>query len=244
MRRIIILLIVIATAFTSCLKESDNYTTVYFNESPGAVYDFPKGDSSQYLIHSLNYNVFLKPDVFPDSLKVNGMQILFTGTTYDESVQFTYTDTASDELKTALIKVVHLQTAKRAQQDMKVTYGTSFGECIGYCSETMTLSRGQLDFLYESLNTDTLPDIDCSMNFPVDSTNMVLDFVSKPLFYYMESVYGCPDCNDGGEEWVSIEDEYYYKKIRFEYMNEPEELTKLVTILRRFASYSECKPTL
>ena len=238
-------MVVLVIVLTSCLKESDNYSTIYYTESPGTVYDFPKGDSSQYLIQSLgNYNIFLKPDVFPDSLKTDGMQILFSGVTYDEYEQFEYTDTSSDELKTALIKVIHLESAERAQQDMKVTYGTSFGECIGYCSTTMTLTRGQLDFLYESLNTDTLSDIDCSMHFSVDSTNMVLDFISKPMFYYMPSVNGCPDCADGGAEWISVEDDYFYKKVKFEYMNEPEELTDLLTILRRFASYSECKPEL
>ncbi|MFB6317514.1 hypothetical protein [Saccharicrinis sp. FJH54] len=244
MRRIIISLAIVLVGLTSCLKEGDNYTTFNFIDSPGAVYDFPKGDSSQYLIQSLNYNIFLKPDVFPDSLKKDGLQIIFTGTTYDEFEDFEYTDTTSDEIKSVRIKVLHLQTAERSQQNMKVKYGTSFGECLGYCSSTMTLTRGQLDFLYESLNTDTLPDIDCSMRIPADSTNKVLDYVSKPLFYYMESVYGCPDCADGGTEWISIEDNYFYKKIKFEYMNEPEQLTGLVNILRRFASYSECNPAL
>lgn len=246
MKKLFILTLIILPGMflTSCLKEGENQNVYYFDGTPAVVYDVPKGDSSQYLLHSLLYNVLFLPDMLPDSLSKDGMQIKFSGVTYGEYKQIEYTDSTSDEeLKTALIQILELSSAEKAQQNMVVRYGTSFGECIGYCVRTMELSKGQLKYFYESTDTVDMPELECDKKFPVDSTNLILDFVNKPVLYEMYSVYGCPDCADGGAEWIEVEHSGFYRKITFEYMNEPEELTDMVTILRRFAGYSDCLPT-
>lgn len=33
----------------------------------------------------------------------------------------------------------------------------------------------------------------------------------------LDSIYGCPDCADGGAEWIEIQDDQQIKKVTFEY---------------------------
>lgn len=226
---------------TSCLDTEGNQSVFSFSNSPASVFDFPKGDTSQYLLYSTRYNIWFLPDMLPDSLKADGIQILFSGVTYDEYEQVVYSDPESAELKTALIQTLKITSAKTYQQDMIVRYGTSFGECLGYCEKSLTLSDGKIEFLYESTDT-ALQDVSCDLNISSDSTNKVLNFVNIPVINEMNTFYGCPDCDDGGAEWIEIEFQGIPKKITFEYMNEPEEITNIVDVLRRFATYSDCTP--
>jgi len=73
-----------------------------------------------------------------------------------------------------------------------IAYGTSFGECQGYCNQNMKV-------------------------YPQVATLRR---------------YGCPDCADGGAEWVEISFDTLKHRVTFEFLNEPEELTPIVSALR------------
>ena len=48
----------------------------------------------------------------------------------------------------------------------------------------------------------------------------------------MDSVYGCPDCADGGAEWVEVENAGTRKRVTFEASKAPKQLRAAVTELR------------
>ena len=58
-----------------------------------------------------------------------------------------------------------------------------------------------------------------------------MDFV---VFRNLEEVIGCPDCADGGAEWIEITTKDLNHKVTFEYNNEPEEMQDYIEILREF----------
>ncbi len=114
-----------------------------------------------------------------------------------------------------------------------ISYGTSFGECLGYCNQYMKVYP-QLSTLkrYGWEESGELPEIHCSM--PLESYEFISlkDSVDVGNFFAMDERYGCPDCADGGAEWVEISFDTLKHRVTFEFLNEPEELTPIVTALR------------
>jgi hypothetical protein len=79
----------------------------------------------------------------------------------------------------------------------------------------------QSEVFEESLNADALSAIAKELDFRVINA--------------MNEVYGCPDCADGGSEWIEIRNEEgteHTKRVTFEYGKAPKEIEKLVNLLR------------
>jgi hypothetical protein len=114
--------------------------------------------------------------------------------------------------------------------------GQSFGFCVGKCFSEISIkgkivtllvketsSKGNSNIKNEYTFTDQLTDAQ------VSELNKVFDlakFNSKP------ETIGCPDCADGGAEWISIEKGESVKKVTFEYGKDVPQLEKLVILLR------------
>ena len=103
----------------------------------------------------------------------------------------------------------------------QIKYGTSFGECIGYCKHEMVLKSGNLTFNFISWSDTLQPIIRTDTLKVVDWDSIKSDFGIKDFFELPETI-GCPDCADGGAEWLEIQllngDKH---KVTFEYYHEP-----------------------
>tara|TARA_R110000868_G_scaffold303534_2_gene564030 strand:- start:9188 stop:9652 length:465 start_codon:yes stop_codon:yes gene_type:complete len=111
-------------------------------------------------------------------------------------------------------------------------YGTSFGMCVGYCTNSMLLRSGTVTYSRSGWNNQVTP-IKCTENMTQISWESFKKIVDLNEFFSLPEVIGCPDCADGGAEWVEIEN-FSGKKYRvtFEYGNAPEELEDVVSALR------------
>jgi hypothetical protein len=57
--------------------------------------------------------------------------------------------------------------------------------------------------------------------------------IDTQKFFDLNDVYGCPDCADGGSEWIEIiTDDDKSKKVTFEYGKTVPEIEKLIKLLR------------
>lgn len=113
-----------------------------------------------------------------------------------------------------------------------VSYGTSFGECVGYCRNEITLQSGSL-VLVSSGWFDTIPEIKHSYNLDNSEWISIKNKIETSSFFKLKSTYGCPDCADGGAEWIEvITTSGKTFKVNFEFMNEPEELKNIAPTLR------------
>ncbi len=120
-----------------------------------------------------------------------------------------------------------------------VGYGTSFGECLGYCISQLDVSEDTVQFVKYSWTDDlSYPDIKCGDDFTEwDSLSHYLKD-----FAYFDTVFGCPDCADGGSEWIEVIKGTHHYRATFEFMNEPEEFTKAVEVLRgTMTSFDDCE---
>ncbi|MEQ6120420.1 hypothetical protein [Reichenbachiella sp. MALMAid0571] len=116
-------------------------------------------------------------------------------------------------------------------EDTIIRYGTSFGFCIGYCKKTISITPSSINFEKSSwTDKDTHPDIHCNNEFTEwQSLNTKINF---DAFNTMEAVIGCPDCADGGAEWIEITSGENSHKVTFEYNNAPNAFSSYIGILR------------
>ena len=123
-----------------------------------------------------------------------------------------------------------------------LSYGTSFGECLGYCVREIVVSGG-VTFTKSGWGIEgSLPDTTCSLVFIMSPLPGYLDDINLDAFLEMNETIGCPDCADGGAEWLELGFENEVKRVSFEYMNEPEELKNLIPSLREtMAGFNDCR---
>jgi hypothetical protein len=116
-----------------------------------------------------------------------------------------------------------------------VKYGTSFGECLGYCEKDITVTNTRIDFLKNGRDLDgDLPEVSDSENISAKNWTELIDNISLDSFLKLDSIIGCPDCADGGAEWIEIKTKQKTYKVIFEYQNEPVEMEGYINYLRTY----------
>lgn len=114
----------------------------------------------------------------------------------------------------------------------QVKYGTSFGECIGYCKRDLTLQSGGVTYK-KSGWSDTIAPVICTDILSDSSWNSFQNGLDINAFFSLPTTIGCPDCADGGAEWIEMQLKSGVKhKVTFEYHNEPSALKNYVALLR------------
>jgi hypothetical protein len=103
---------------------------------------------------------------------------------------------------------------------VQVKSGQSFGMCIGKCTneiiitgDKMTLK--QIERKERGGDTSTY---EFTENANLQQVLQEIKKINQAKFLALEDVYGCPDCADGGAEWVEITFKgKEAKKVTFEY---------------------------
>lgn len=124
-----------------------------------------------------------------------------------------------------------------------LSYGTSFGECLGYCVREVKVSGGAF-FTKSGWDMDgPLPDSTCEIIFIRDPLPDYLDDIDLDEFLALDETIGCPDCADGGAEWIELGFEEDTARVTFEYMNEPVEFEQIIPSLRQLMeTFNDCRP--
>ncbi len=116
-----------------------------------------------------------------------------------------------------------------------VKYGTSFGECIGYCANDITINSQEIDFHKNGWDTQgLLPEISDTENINSTYWTELIEKINIDAFLSLDSIIGCPDCADGGAEWIEIKSKEKTYKVIFEYRNEPDETKDYIGYLRTY----------
>ncbi|MCP9768164.1 hypothetical protein EGI22_09585 [Lacihabitans sp. LS3-19] len=115
--------------------------------------------------------------------------------------------------------------------------GQNFGFCIGKCYSEMVISGNKVEFIVKErvfeengVSTKDYNYNDAIASTKISSINNVLD-LNK--FWGLKDIYGCPDCADGGSEWIEIINEKGdSKKVTFEYGKTVPGIENLIISLR------------
>ena len=111
--------------------------------------------------------------------------------------------------------------------------GYSFGFCVGYCKADFVLNPTEQSLVLKSHGRVSDPP-DLLLEKPLESADW--DRISRSVnmndFCAMEDVYGCPDCADGGLEFLTLECDGKEKTVNFEYGAELPEIKNLLLEIR------------
>jgi hypothetical protein len=114
-----------------------------------------------------------------------------------------------------------------------VSYGSAFGECLGYCVKSIKITETRIDFNKSGWEIGgALPDISDTDDIDTDDWNELVEEIDFEDFTELDSIIGCPDCADGGAEWIEIKRNQETYKVTFEYGNEPETVKPYIETLR------------
>ncbi len=124
-------------------------------------------------------------------------------------------------------------------QESVIRYGTSFGFCIGYCHEQLTITPNSSRYDKTAWNNeDEYPPKECKGNY--SQWQQLNDRIDLKAFYDLPATIGCPDCADGGAEWVEIATESKTHRVTFEYNKAPAAMNRYITLLReQFADMAQ-----
>lgn len=134
--------------------------------------------------------------------------------------------------------VIFCLTAIGCKTQVIISYGNSFGHCMGFCNKELSISKNSLSYI-QAKNGDKPGTKKCVQPLSKEKYSQVLKNFDFKSFYLLDSVIGCPDCADGGAEWIEVKSGRNKKKVMFEYNNGPKELKVSIEQFKKLATKME-----
>lgn len=119
---------------------------------------------------------------------------------------------------------------------VSITHGISYGHCRGYCTTELVLEPNLAQFTRSSRDAINYPeDKKYRPVLPENWKNINASF-DQEKWNAMDSIIGCPDCADGGAEYLIITTKSGSKKVTIEAGSEFPGLEDMVKIIRTLRS--------
>ena len=119
----------------------------------------------------------------------------------------------------------------RPTDELVVRSGTSFGMCTGYCVTELHIDATEARFTRSAWRASRPPQT-AVIAITQEQWGQILSSIDLNAFASLQDVYGCPDCADGGAEWVELETPGFKKRVTFEYGTNPPTLGMLLQQIR------------
>ena len=115
--------------------------------------------------------------------------------------------------------------------------GQNFGLCFGKCYSEITIKGSELLLVVKERSFDNELLINKDYSYTELISAEKIEEYRKALnidsFFKLKEVYGCPDCADGGSEWIEIiTSDKISKKVTFEYGQNIPQIENLIKLLR------------
>jgi hypothetical protein len=116
-----------------------------------------------------------------------------------------------------------------------VSTGVSFGFCFGYCQRSINVSGSSLRVVSKKLSLrggSKYPLRTRTTSIRRRRWRQLLNSLNWTLFLATDEQIGCPDCADGGAEWIEIRTSNRSKRVTFEFEQDVPGLDELMTMCR------------
>ena len=119
-------------------------------------------------------------------------------------------------------------------QPVAVRGGTEFGECLGYCLAELDVRETMVrhTFMSNAYEDSQFPDILIQGQITESEWNAILAAVPLDGLTGLPTIIGCPDCADGGSEWIELDYGVSTQRVTFEFGAVPEGLEDLLNLVR------------
>lgn len=131
-----------------------------------------------------------------------------------------------------LFAVMLFITISSCKTQVTIAHGSSFGHCRGLCNKELIVAKQELTFTRWA-NGDQQDKITVTKTMQKDVYDQLIKNFDFKTFYTIDETIGCPDCADGGAEWVEVISGKKKKRVTFEYGHSPEKLKTTVEQLKR-----------
>lgn len=92
-------------------------------------------------------------------------------------------------------------------EKLTIEQGTSYGMCMGYCRRQITITQDSVVFVKKAWGRGAgqdLPDSVFTGTISPSEWNTLVAAADQASIMGLDSVIGCPDCADGGAEYVKL----------------------------------------
>ncbi|MCB0584491.1 MAG: hypothetical protein KDD06_04085 [Phaeodactylibacter sp.] len=114
----------------------------------------------------------------------------------------------------------------------RITQGTFFCECFGECLTEARFTGAAIEATtYQTCSPMSAVQRECSETLSDAEFQSILALVDWEAFRSLEETIGCPDCADGGGQWVEINRGGEVYRVTYEFGAPPTELAELVNEL-------------
>lgn len=133
--------------------------------------------------------------------------------------------------------------------NLQIKNGYAFGMCTGYCLTEIEITSQKIKMIEKGSKkngekTIKLPNKTCERIVTKQEWSALLKAYSleSKKFQKLKERIGCPDCNDGGKEWIEIIDKKTTKKVIFEFDKKIPEINNMLIEIRKIRkSLNDCK---
>jgi hypothetical protein len=140
----------------------------------------------------------------------------------------------------AVILLVSSCEKSGVENPTSISYGTSFGMCVDYCSRTMIIVDQKVSYTKSKhgANPDSKT---CIKAISEEEIKAIKSLLQTSKINSLPEVIGCPDCLDGGAEWIEVTTNGKKHRVTFEYKNAPKELKAIADKLGTLSeSFQDC----
>ncbi len=204
----------------------------------------------EQLISEINkINFFAYNDSYVDDkitdLPSTLIKVTLSGKTKQISM-YGLSDTVPAELEALAKKIDQLtgveDLLKKAEDDsnnqsntdiIEVKTGKSFGFCIGYCQHELVLTSKEA--IYTKVgqrDPDKYPTESKEYAMTKEAWDSLVSLLDQETFFGLKETLGCPDCADGGAEWIEITTKSRSYIVTFGYNSEVPEIKSFLAELR------------
>jgi hypothetical protein len=117
-----------------------------------------------------------------------------------------------------------------------LSHGTSFGMCLGHCIVVMDITGATVTITESSHFPATYPTRSSSTTLSPNEAARLERLARQAGLQSVAGVHGCPDCADGGAEWVEVRAPGDTVRATFEYGRVLTPIAELQTELRALRS--------
>lgn len=125
---------------------------------------------------------------------------------------------------------------RQSELATSVRAGTSFGMCLGYCRTELSLEGDTAVLLHRGWNEETHPPLEQRLLLVPADRERLLAAADVEALGAVPAVIGCPDCADGGAEWVEVEHGGRRVRVTLEHGAEVREIASLLREIRSIRS--------
>ncbi len=115
---------------------------------------------------------------------------------------------------------------------LAIRSGSSFGFCVGYCRLELDIDEERMALVEKGWDAQRFPDRYWDRPTTDEAWDELIALIDLEQFRRLDSVIGCPDCADGGAEWLEIQDRAGARRVTYEYGKSPDGIEAIADSLR------------